>query len=183
MSQDDVGKILKNMPFVNNEESFNDLTIDYENVTNDMLALERGEQVQMGQMDNNEYYVKKLSHRMKQPDFKFLPPQVQQAYQVFKQQHQQEIVRKTEQIQRAKSGYIPMDGPLVTTGLLVPGMDGENPDKFRAPTSALEWLRNQMAAQGMDQERLQQINQGALAEMAEMMTQQQMLANGQNQLY
>lgn len=59
MKPDDIGKIMKNMPFMNNEEAFSDLTLEYDNVTNDMLALERGEQVSMSPYADNQYYIKK----------------------------------------------------------------------------------------------------------------------------
>lgn len=169
LAPDQLGQILRNMPFVNNEEIFSDLTIDFDNVRNDMLAIERGEQVTVSPFANNEYYIKKLTHRMKQPDFKSLPPQVQMQYQNLLQGHQQEIVRKQQAIIDAKNEYIPIGGAMVAVDMYVP--DKEDPSKApkraRIPYQAVEWLLQMLEKQGMSLDKLETMNKGALADMAQ----------------
>lgn len=163
-----IGKMLKNMPFANNEDSFNELTIDDDNVTNDMLLIERNGQPSINEYDNNQYYIKKLVHRMKQPDFDMLPPNQQQMYTQFLQAHQQEETRKVAAIQQAKDGMIPTGGALVTCQIQVP--DPENPGKakqLRLPYEALMELVQKLEKQGQTLQQLEQMNQGALAQMAE----------------
>lgn len=172
--KEDIGKIMRNMPFVNNEEIFSEFTVDQDNVENDMLAIERGEQVAVDPYANNEYYVKRFTHRMKKPDFKYLEPQIQQMYQQVNQMHEQEIVRKQEAIQAAQQGQIPTDGAMVTCSIHVP--DPENPGKtkqLRLPYSSLMHLVQNLEKQGKSLETLEGMNQGALAEMAQQMSQLQ----------
>lgn len=172
MKPEDVGKIMRQMPFVNNEEIFNDMTINYDNVRNDMLALERGEQPVVTQYMDSEYYVEKLQHRMKQPDFRYLPPQVQQGYAALMQQHQQVIVQKQQAIIDAKNEYIPTDGAMITLSMQMPAPDGEGTKQVRLPYSAIMHLINQLQKQGQSLETLENMNQGVLAEMSGQMMSQ-----------
>lgn len=172
MKPDDIGKIMKNMPFMNNEEAFSDLTLEYDNVTNDMLALERGEQVSMSPYADNQYYIKKLTHRVKQADFKLLNPQIQQMYQMLIRQHQDEEVRKQQEILKAKNEYIPTDGPLITVDLYV--SDPKNPEapakRAKVPQRAMEHLLKILEMQGASLDKLEEMNQGNLAEIAQQLT-------------
>jgi hypothetical protein len=59
-------------PFLNKEEMFKDFTLDYDNITNDILALDRGQWRPPGRFDDHKYICKKLSTRMKQADYDFL---------------------------------------------------------------------------------------------------------------
>jgi len=165
-----VGKILNNMPYVNNEDSFSDLTIDEDNVKNDMMSIERGENPQLGPDDDNVYYIKKLGHRMKQADFKFLSPQVQQLYAQFKQSHQKEEMRKAEEIKRAQAGFIPIGGPMVAVDMYVEADDPtKQPKRARVFQKSLNWLFEQMEIQGDTLEQMESMDRSSLAQLAEMM--------------
>lgn len=165
-----IGKMIKNMPYVNNEDNFSDLTINEDNVNNDMLAMERGDPPQMSPNDDNVFYIKKLTHRMKQADFRFLNQQIQTMYQQFLQAHQQEEARKADEIKRAQAGFIPIDGPMVAVDMYVENEDpSKQPKRWRAPQKALEWLLNQMQAQGDSMEKMEQMEQASLAQISQMM--------------
>ena len=43
LSKDDIGRMIRTMPYFNAEEAYSDLTIAYDNATNDILALDRGD--------------------------------------------------------------------------------------------------------------------------------------------
>lgn len=174
LGQDQLGMIVRNMPFVNNEEMTSDLTINYDNVKNDMLALERGEMPQISPYDDNEYYIKKLTHRMKQHDFRFLNPQVQQNYQQFMQMHQQQQGQKVEAAKQAQAGFIPTGGAMITLNMRMPDPDGEGTKQVRLPYNAVMDLIKKLEAQGQDLETLEQMNQGALMEMMGQMQSQQL---------
>lgn len=180
------GKIIKNLPYVNNEDSFSDLTIDDDNVENDMLALERGEQVQLSPFDDNVFYIKKLTHRMKKADFKFLPEQVQQMYNQFLQQHQQEEARKAQEIRAAEDGFIPTDGAMLTVDMYVdnPDKPDNEPKKWRAPQKALEWLHQRLEVQGDTMEKLESLEKSNLAQISQQINQhnQQQQMQQMNQL-
>jgi hypothetical protein len=168
MDKAEIGQIVKNMPFVNTEDSLSHLTIDHDNVENDMLSIERGELPFVSPNANNELYARMLEHRMKQADFRYLAPEVQQGYQQLIQQHQGEIARKQEEIMQAKNEYVPTGGMMVAADMYVPA---KNPDKApkraRIPSQALEWLLKILETQGMGQEKLENISNSNLAEISQ----------------
>lgn len=170
MDKGDIGRIIKNMPFVNNEDTFDHLTIDQDNVENDMLAIERGELPTISRYANNELYVKMLSHRMKKADYKFLNPQIQSIYEQVLMMHEQEIVRKQQEVLAAQNEYIPIDGPLVTVDMYMRDPETGKPKKTRIPQRAVDWLIKTLDQQGASLENLEQLNQGALAELAQQLT-------------
>ncbi len=172
LNREDVGKIMKNMPFVNNKEIFSDFTINYESVENDMLALERGEVPTVEMYADNKYYVDKLTHRTKQGDFKFLDETIQQNYHTLIAEHEQEIARKEQAIIDAKNEYIPVGGALIKCDMYVPNESGKVA-RAEVPYQALDWLIKQLSTQGMSLEQLKSMNSGAQADISQMITQNQ----------
>jgi hypothetical protein len=166
-----VGLIVKDMPFLDGNNALKRLAVDYDNAENDMLAMERGETPFLSPYADNKVYVDAATNRMKQADFRMLNPQIQQLYIRYVQQHEAEMKRKSEAQQAAQDGMIPTGGALITCSMQVP--DPKNPEstkQVRLPYEALVYLMKKLDAQGKDLETLQQMNQGA---MAEMMTQMQ----------
>jgi len=170
LTRDDIGKLARNLPFANGEEIFDDLTMDYDNAKNDMLALERGEFPQPQQDDEHTYIIKKLSRRMKQPDFRYLKPQIKQLYAVKKQIHEQMQAAVEQKIIDAKNEYIPADGPMIACDMYVenPTDPKAAPKRARIPQRAIDWLIEKLKAQGADLAKLESMNQGSLGEMADM---------------
>lgn len=174
LGKDDIGKVMRAMPYVSDEESFSDLTIDYDTATNDILMLDRGELPPVQDYDNHLYMIKRLTSRMRLADFKTLPPEVQNNYKQKIMLHQQIQVQQEMKIQQAKQGYIPTDGYMVTVDLYV--SDPANPMKTRRariPYGSLAWLIKALEAQGRSLQQLEAMNQGAVAQMSEMALQQQ----------
>lgn len=165
------GKLIKNMPFANYTDDFDDLTIDEDIADNDMLALERGEQVGPTKYVEPEFMAKKLTGRMKTPEFKFLPDPVKANYQTLVDAYEQIIAESQQKIIEAKNEYIPSDGTLVTLDMYID--DPKNPQnqskRARLPQRSLEWLMQRLDAQGMSQDKLEGMNAGAMAEMAQML--------------
>jgi hypothetical protein len=172
LEREDIGKLIRSMPYGNAEESFDDLTIDYDSGTNLILALDKGRKPPLSRYDNFPYLIKRLTGRMRKADFRFLPPPVQQTYDMAVQKMEHLEAQRQEAIQRAKNEYIPTGGHLVSLDLYV--ADPQNPSKTRRarlPYQALDWLIKQLETQGMGLDQLERMNQGALAEMSGMMTQ------------
>lgn len=169
LDKEDIGKILRVMPFVNREKIFEDYTSDFDNVTNDILALDRGEVPTSNPYDNHKYIIKKLITRTKQPDFKFLPPQIQGAYQSQIAQHEQLETEQLQQIKAAEADFIPSSGYLVGCDFYV--TDPENPSRTRRariPYEALTWLVKRLEQQGTELSQLETMQQGAVSDMATM---------------
>lgn len=170
LGKEDIGKLIKAMPYSNQDESFNDLTMDYESATNDILALDRGEQPPVHPNDPHPYMVKRLTARMRQADFQFLNPQVQNNYQMRLQAHEQFIAQQAQAIQMAEAGFIPTGGYLVACDFYVQS-DANDPSKtkrVRMPSESLQWLIQKLETQGSSLDQLENVNQQNLAEIAAM---------------
>lgn len=177
-----LGKVIKNLPFANSEDSFDNLTLDDDIAQNDMLALERGEQVQATKYVEPDFMLKGLTARMKSPEFKTLQPQIQQAYQALVTQYEQIQAQQLEKMQAAKNEFIPVDGALVTCDFYVPDPSSPNNQAKRAklPQRALEWLIKTLEQQGMGMEKLEGMNATAMADMAQMLLDKRAAQSSQN---
>ena len=171
LERDDVGKLMRAMPFGNFEEAFSDLTIDYDSANNLVLALDRGEPVEPSRYDNHQYMIKRLTHRMRQSDFKMLTPEVQQNYQQTLQMFQQIEMQIQQELLRAQSGYIPADGASVRCDLYVQNEEGKT-KRAEVPSTALKWLLDKLEEQGSTLGPIEEMNQGVAAEIAQMLAMQ-----------
>ncbi len=167
MEREDIGKMLKESPIGNFNKAFDDFTVDYDNAQNDILQLERGEMPLLNQYENIEYKIRSITHRMKQADFDFLQPQIQQGFQGFLQQCEMVEAEKVAKIQRAQSGFIPEGGGMIT----INGIKDLEGNVMRVPYSSLEWLVTKLTEQGTVQNKIEAQNQGAVADMSQMITQ------------
>lgn len=168
LSKEDLGRLMRTAPYGNKEQMFEDWTTDYDNATNDILALDRGEFPPARPFDNHEYQVKRLDARMSKADYVLLHPYIQQQYQAKKQEHLATIAANAQAIQQAQSGFIPADGPLTPVDLYV--QDPTSPKKTqraRVPLGALLWLLKKLESQGVMQQALMQLSQGSQAELSQ----------------
>jgi hypothetical protein len=181
LDRSDIGMIMKSMPYGNSEQIFEELTMDYENAVNDILALDRGEQVGVSPQDNHVYIIKKLTSRMKKRDFQSLPPPVQQLYQMKVQAHQQAEAQRQQEIAAANSGYIPSGGFLVACDFYVDGGDGKAPKRARVPYESIDWLIKKLQQQGQDQQQLASLDPESQAAIGRQLQPQQGQPQGQPQ--
>lgn len=170
LSKEDIGQMMKHAPYGNVAGAFSDYTLNSDTATNMILALERGEMPMIGPYDDGQYMIKRLTKRMREPDFNYLREDIKENYKLVNQQYEQMEADKAAAIAAAKNEYIPADGPLIACDLYVE--DKENPDKqpkrARVPERALSWLMERLEEQGLSAAKLESMNQGALAEMAQM---------------
>lgn len=165
LTSGDIGRFIKNMPFVNEDEISADLTIDSDNVLSDIVAMDKGRFAPANPRDNHEYYTKRLIHRMKMKDFQFLPVQVQQMYALKLQQHEQFLIQQQQAAAQASSGFIPSGGFLVTTDIRVPRADDPTrTERAKVPVEALAWLIDTLEKQGQSQALLQSLPGSAQAD-------------------
>ena len=112
--------------------------------------------------DNHEYAGKRLNARMRKPDFKFLDPRIQQNYQQKAAIHQQIDAAQKAQIARAEQGFIPTSGLLVPCDFYVQDPSdptGAKTRRARFPEDALNWLIEQLKAQGTMQQSMSDMPQ------------------------
>jgi hypothetical protein len=167
LEKEDIGKLMRAMPYGNFEESFDDLTIDYDSSTDDLLALDRGQMPVVNENDNHVYSIKRATSRQRKRDFAMLAPQIQQNYKTYIAQHQQFEAQRLYQIQLAESGLIPTGGYLVSCDFYV--NDPKNPGKTtraKLPYQAVQWLIDKLGTQGQGQEELESMDQQSQGRMA-----------------
>lgn len=168
LDKQDIGRMMRSMPMMNKEEAFGDMTLDYDNSKNDHLAMERGEMPMITMYDNHKYLISRAVNRIKKADFRFLRPEVQQLFQQYVQAHQEAEQQNIIAIQRAQQGFIPTEGGLVTVDFYVQDAEGKS-KRARIPYNAIQWLIEQLNVQGQTLDQLEDMNQGALAQMATQM--------------
>jgi hypothetical protein len=168
LSREDIGKIMREMPFADFGDMFSDFTIDDEVMTNEILALDRGQMPPVSETDNHAYAIKRLNGRMKKPDFVTLAPQIQQAYSQKLQIHSQMDAFQKQQIQRAEQGFIPTTGPLVRADIYVtdPTSPTGKSKKMEIPNDALVWLQTHLQSQGTQLQELHDLPQNVQAQEA-----------------
>jgi hypothetical protein len=178
LSREDIGKMIMNMPFGNWKESFKDFTMDETNAKNDFLAIERGEEPKISPKDNSEYCLKKVASRKKERDFFLLDPRVQAMYDRYEQYHEQKLAQEAAAMKQAQAEFIPTGGAMIACDMYVPNEDpAKAPKRVRVPYQALETLLKLLEQQGSSLDKMEQMNKGQLAEMAQML-----LAQGQGQV-
>lgn len=175
ISRQDIGMAMRISPFLNKEKMFEDFTLSYDNVTNDILALDRGQWRQPRRFDDHEYIVKKLSTRMNEEDYTMLPPQVQQMYDKKLQLHEQFIQQRAQELKAAEAGFIPSGGYLVAMDYYVtePGGDPNKTRRVRVPSESVAWLLDKLDKQGSQMKDLTNLPPGAQHDVAGMMLQGQ----------
>jgi hypothetical protein len=182
MAKEDIGKLIRTMPFANLDESFNDLTLDYDTGTNLILALDRGERPEPNKYDNHQYMIKRLVARVRQSDFKSLAPEVQSNYYDMIKIYETSEVEIQKEILLAQSEFIPSGGARIKVDYYV--SDPNNSSRtIRAtlPAESVDWLIKKLAQQGSSQEQLVEIGQAAAAEMSAQFNQQLAMQKAQGQ--
>ena len=176
LNREDIGKLITEMPFGNWEESFSDFTINYKNVKNDFLAIERGETPAVSENDDSKYVLAQVAKRKKERDFKTLPPEVQQMYMDYEKYHQEKVTTEALAIKAAQAEYIPISGSMIGCDMYNPESDPKKvPKRVRVPYQALEWLLAQLEKQGSGMAAMEQMNSAQAAQAI------QLAAGGQQQ--
>lgn len=180
LTKEDIGRIAKNIPFGNFQDSFSDLTIDSDLADNFMLALERGEFPVPGQEDNKAYMIKRLGKRMRESDFQLLNQEIQKNYKIAKEIYEKMDADEKLAIQRAQQGLIPTTGPLIKTDLQVQvpnSTGGMKTTRMSFPAHTLEWLQKQIEVQGYNLQDLMDMPQANQAAVANKFNEKSMVQN------
>jgi len=165
LNREDIGKMITEMPFGNWKESFSDFTINYKNIKNDFLAIERGEEPAVSENDDSKYVLAQVAKRKKERDFKTLPPQVQDMYMQYEQYHQEKVTAEAVAIKAAQAEYIPISGSMIGCDMYNPESDPKKvPKRVRVPYQALEWLLAQLEKQGSGMAAMEQMNSAQAAQ-------------------
>jgi hypothetical protein len=162
LEKEDIGRLIRLMPFANNEKSFEDLTMNYDRATNLILALDRGESAQPNKYDDAPYIIKRLTARMSKSDFSKLDSQIQMNYENLVNIYSQMEAEKARETQAMEADFIPTDGAMIKVAWYV--KDPTNPSRSvqaTLPASSINWLVQRLADQGSTQETIQSAGQGS----------------------
>ena len=171
LGKDDIGRLIKNLPFGNWEDGFEELTMNETNAKNDFLALERGEMPMVSPADDSAFILRAVATRKKKRDFALLAPNVQQMYMQYEQYHMSKQAEEAQKLRAAEAAFIPTGGAMVAADMYVPNSDPDKaPKRVRLPYEAVEWLVNMLDSQGKSMEQMEQMNQAQLAQLAGMIT-------------
>ena len=165
MQPDQIGALLKAMPFGNDEQAFALLTVDHDNAKNEILALDRGEYPATDAEENHEFAIKMLSHRKKMADFRFIADPIKQNYELKLQEHRQLLQVQIQAKKLNESDFIPSGGPLIGVDLYVPQPNSPGKtQRARLPMEAVIHLIDTLANQGMTQDQINNLpdNQQAM---------------------
>ena len=162
LEKEDIGRLVRLMPFANNEKTFEDLTIDYDRATNIILALDRGEGVIPNKYDKEPYIVRRLTARMSQSDFASLDPQIQENYENLSGLYTQQEAKKAKEMQAMNADMIPSGGAQIKVAWYIKDpTNSKRSIQATLPAESINWLVERLAAQGASQEQLEMNGPGA----------------------
>jgi hypothetical protein len=174
---------MKQLPFLNGDEIFAEYTIQYETARNIMLALDRGEVPEIVESGDPDYFFKQLEMRKYKADFRFLPFQIQNNYQQQIDAYKELYNTKLMEVQRAKDGFIPADGPMVPIEGMYETVMGSNgqakQQRVQIYQSSLQWLIEQLKAQKIAFGQIETLPLGQQAALAETYNQGTEMPGGQ----
>lgn len=171
LKPEDIGKIIRQMPYADMEESMSDFTMDYDSGTNLILALERGQQPTIHPEDSFAYLAKRLVARKRQADFQFLPKPVQINFETAIGICNRMEADRLVKMQRLESGFIPTDGYMVVCDLYMPDpAKPESTKRVKLPYNSLQWLIQQLESQGQGLQQLEMMGQSNQAAVSDIMS-------------
>lgn len=150
LNRDDLGKLIRAMPFLSKEQVLSDMTLQYDTATNVVLALDRGEQPPITDGEQHPYMIQRLNYRMTLSDFRLLPEPVQQNYKLRLVEHEKIMAEQQMLEARLKQGLIPTSGPLIGVDFYVTDeTNATRTRRARIPMDAIRWLIDSLTKQGM----------------------------------
>jgi hypothetical protein len=171
LTQEQVGILARNLPFLNKEKILEDLTRTYDSATNIVLQLDRGKMPVWSDNFDHAYIVERLASRMVKGDYEFLPPQIQQLYEQRKQMHQEKLAEQQQESERAKAGFIPSGGGMVAVDYYIDAGNGTQ-RRARIPFESVNWLVQKLKEQGSDVQKIDNMDLGTQAELGKIVGQQ-----------
>jgi hypothetical protein len=148
LQPDQIGTLIKQLPYGNSEQIYDPLTTNYDSSVNDILAMDRGIRRDAKPFDNHSYMLDAFMNRIRKTDFEALPDEVKSLYQNRISQHEQFIKQQKEEAQRANQGNIPTDGFLTTVNASWQNPETGKVERIKVPSASVMWLSQQLQKQG-----------------------------------
>ena len=148
LNPEQIGNLIRQLPYGNDEQIFSTLTIKTDNAMNDILALDRGEVVVANPNDDHIFMIESLQHRMKKSDFRFLGDEIKMNYLNKLTQHEQLAKKQAAEAMAAQQGMIPTGGFLTTVNASAFNPTTNRVERIKLPSNAIQWLVDKLSAQG-----------------------------------
>ena len=168
LDPDQLGMLIKQLPLGNEDQMFSTLTVDSDNMTNDILSLDRGEQVEAFEYENHEFIIKGLNNRMKQADFRFLDERIKGSYRNLIDQHNQFVQQQAQAIAQNDMGMIPQGGFLTTVNASWFNPTTKRVERIKVPAESIKWLVDKLQTQGQFSEEMEGLPPSEQARIAQM---------------
>jgi|LGVF01.2.fsa_nt_gb hypothetical protein len=181
LTPEQLGQLIKELPYANKERIFNSLTSNIDLVENIILALDRGETPTLPKYGNLDVILSALTNRTVQADFQFLPQQTQQAYQQYIKQVEMTKANQQLQAQQAQQGLIPAGGFLTTVNASVKNPETGKVERIKLPSDAVSWLYGKLSQQGAYVNQMNEHGGAVQADMAQFTQPQAATAGAQPQ--
>ncbi len=152
LGPENIGTVLKNMPFANSEEIFSGLTQKSDSIRDLLLALDRGEQPIVSKFADNDDILDAIVKRINRPDYKVKVqrnPEIAERYMEQYEERTAILNEEREALRKAQAGAVPTGGTIAKCDVYV-----NSPDKpgktvrLELPTESIEWLQERLAEQG-----------------------------------
>lgn len=166
MTPDQIGTLIKELPFGNKSKIFSAMTLNTENAENDILAMDRGEFIPANKYDDHQFMINALINRIKKADFRFMNPEVQQMYLVKLQQHEQFFEQQKQALAQGNAGQVPMGGFLVTVNASRFNPAANRVERIKLPSDAIQWITEKIDQQGFFAQEVEGLPSASQADIA-----------------
>ena len=148
LNPDQIGNLIQQLPLGNSKQVFSRLTIDSDNAINDILALDRGQEVPVNLHDKHDFLIEALIHRMKKSDFRFLDENVRNNYMIKLAQHEQIFAEQKRAVEQAQMGMVPTGGFLTTVNASWFNPATNRVERIKIPSESIQWMVQKLQTQG-----------------------------------
>jgi hypothetical protein len=170
-----IAHIVRQYPFINDEEMFKDLTTKQDTADAMILSLDRGELPFFYARCDHAYMADRLQTRMNSADFPLLSQDIQMNYNTRLTAHEAYLQQEQQDAAQATSGFIPSGGGMITADYYVTSADGKQ-QRARIPYEAMDWLVKKLATQGTSVEKISNMPVATQADIGKMNQAQQQQA-------
>jgi len=164
LDKNQIGQLIRGLPFGNGEKVASDLTVDTDAAENTILSLDRGETPVFHAYVDASYMIRRITLRMSKSDYSFLDPKIKELYDGVKDAYEKKIADDAYEALLVAKGAIPTGGGMVKANIYMP--DADNPSKMSLaayPQESLEWLSKALEAQGLSMSLLRNLGSGSAA--------------------
>jgi len=168
LQPDQIGQIVKSLPYGNEARALDTLTMQASNAENLILALDRGQYIPTMKYDDHEYILKAIYGRMKSSDFITLSPEIQAMYEQKIKEQEEFLARQKMEIEQLNMGMIPSGGFLTTINASWFNPSTNRTERIKVPSDAIGWLVDKLNKQGAMTQSLQEQSPQVAADVAMM---------------